>query len=44
MKVKVIQTDIKMYSLVVFIIKPSLKEIDLQMSKYIPTLKCFFFF
>ena len=29
MKVKVIQTDIKMYNFVVFIIIPSLKEISL---------------
>ena len=44
MKVKVIQTDIKMQNSVVSIITPSLKEIGLQMSEHNPTLKfvCFF--
>ena len=42
MTVKVIQADIKIYSLVLSIIIPSLKEIGLQMPEYKPTLKgCF---
>ena len=43
MKLKVIYTDIKMYSLVASIIIPSLTEIGLQMCEYTPTLKGGFF-
>ena len=38
MKVKVIQTDIKMWSLVVPMLIPRLKEIRLYMSENMPTL------
>ena len=41
MKIKVIQTDIKMYSLVVSIIIQSLKEIGVEMSEYKPMFKVF---
>ena len=40
MKVKVIQTDIKMYNVVVSIIRLILKQIGQYMSKYKPMLKC----
>ena len=42
MTVKVIHTGYKPYSLMVFTIKPSSKEIGLQMSKCKPALKVFF--
>ena len=39
---KVVQTDLKMQSLVVSIIIPSFKEIGQEMSEYKPMLKDFF--
>ena len=43
MGVEIIQTDIKLYSLVVSVLRPNLKEICLCMSKSTPTLKENFF-
>ena len=43
MKVKVIQTDIKMHSSMISIIIQSLKEIGLQMSEHKPMLQGVFF-
>ena len=43
MKVKVIQTGIKLYSSAVSVMKPSSKEIILDMSKYKPMLKVVWF-
>ena len=44
MKVKVIQTDIKMHSSMISIIIQSLKEIGLQMSEHKPMLQGVFLF